>query len=120
MEDLEGAARAVMRLQDVYSLSVKGLARGRFQSISKAQLPDIYSPGQAFSLSADDCFHIGKVSGGWPCQECMDGVGSGAGLLAPNPCAHPCKPQNQGCGDPGHITPGSTSWVNLPDLRPEP
>ncbi|XP_066475543.1 prolyl 4-hydroxylase subunit alpha-3 [Tiliqua scincoides] len=62
VEDLEGAARAVMRLQDVYSLSVKGLARGRFQRVSNSQLPDVYSPGQAFSLSADDCFHIGKVA----------------------------------------------------------
>ncbi|XP_062983347.1 prolyl 4-hydroxylase subunit alpha-3, partial [Elgaria multicarinata webbii] len=61
-EDLEGAARAVMRLQDVYSLSVEALAKGRFQRASKAPLPDIYSPGQDFSLSADDCFHIGKVA----------------------------------------------------------
>ncbi|XP_053166409.1 prolyl 4-hydroxylase subunit alpha-3 isoform X2 [Hemicordylus capensis] len=61
-EDLEGAARAVMRLQDVYSLSVKGLAKGRFQKVSSAHLPDIYSPGMDVSLSADDCFHIGKVA----------------------------------------------------------
>uniref|UniRef100_A0ACB8FGM6 Uncharacterized protein n=1 Tax=Sphaerodactylus townsendi TaxID=933632 RepID=A0ACB8FGM6_9SAUR len=61
-EDLEGAARAVMRLQDVYALSVQGLARGKFQKVSGAPLLDIYSPGQDFSLSADDCFSIGKVA----------------------------------------------------------
>nr|XP_056714804.1 prolyl 4-hydroxylase subunit alpha-3 [Euleptes europaea] len=62
LEDLEGAARAVMRLQDVYSLSVRGLAQGRFQKVSGAPRLDIYSPRQDFSLSADDCFHIGKVA----------------------------------------------------------
>ncbi|KAL8191323.1 UNVERIFIED_CONTAM: Prolyl 4-hydroxylase subunit alpha-3 [Gekko kuhli] len=61
-EDLEGAARAVMRLQDVYSLSVKGLAQGKFQRVSGTPLSDIYSPRQDFSLSADDCFQIGKVA----------------------------------------------------------
>lgn len=63
-EDLEGAARAVMRLQDVYSLSVQGLAKGRFQKAHHGHLPlpDIYSPSKDFPLSADDCFHIGKVS----------------------------------------------------------
>ncbi|XP_061485630.1 prolyl 4-hydroxylase subunit alpha-3 isoform X2 [Rhineura floridana] len=61
-EDLEGAAQAVMRLQDVYSLSVKGLAKGKFQRISNIPLPEIYKPSQDFSLSADDCFHIGKVA----------------------------------------------------------
>uniref|UniRef100_A0A8D0HG72 procollagen-proline 4-dioxygenase n=1 Tax=Sphenodon punctatus TaxID=8508 RepID=A0A8D0HG72_SPHPU len=61
-EDLEGAARAVMRLQDVYALSVKGLVRGVFQRASGTHLPTLYSPGHLFSLSADDCFHIGKVS----------------------------------------------------------
>ncbi|XP_077197304.1 prolyl 4-hydroxylase subunit alpha-3 isoform X2 [Paroedura picta] len=61
-EDLEGAARAVMRLQDVYSLSVKGLARGKFQRANGAPLRDIYSPRQDISLSADDCFQIGKVA----------------------------------------------------------
>nr|XP_034971209.1 prolyl 4-hydroxylase subunit alpha-3 [Zootoca vivipara] len=61
-EDLEGAARGVMRLQDVYSLSVKGLAKGKFQRVSNAPLPDVYNPSQDFSLSADDCFHIGKVA----------------------------------------------------------
>uniref|UniRef100_A0A8C5RZI1 Prolyl 4-hydroxylase subunit alpha 3 n=1 Tax=Laticauda laticaudata TaxID=8630 RepID=A0A8C5RZI1_LATLA len=60
-EDLEGAARALMRLQDVYALSVKELARGRFQTTNGAN-PDLYHPRQDFVLSADDCFHIGKVA----------------------------------------------------------
>ncbi|NWZ42895.1 P4HA3 hydroxylase, partial [Brachypodius atriceps] len=58
-EDLEGAARALMRLQDVYALSVRGLARGVFQ---RAGHPPLYSPGRRASLSADDCFHVGKVA----------------------------------------------------------
>nr|XP_048695076.1 prolyl 4-hydroxylase subunit alpha-3 isoform X3 [Caretta caretta]XP_048695087.1 prolyl 4-hydroxylase subunit alpha-3 isoform X3 [Caretta caretta] len=61
-EDLEGAARALMRLQDVYALSVKGLVKGVFQRASGTHLPDIYSPGQLFPLSADDCFLVGKVA----------------------------------------------------------
>ncbi|XP_070607612.1 LOW QUALITY PROTEIN: prolyl 4-hydroxylase subunit alpha-3 [Erythrolamprus reginae] len=60
-EDLEGAARALMRLQDVYALSVQELARGRFRMTSEAHL-DLYRPSQDFALSADDCFHIGKVA----------------------------------------------------------
>ncbi|XP_074982025.1 prolyl 4-hydroxylase subunit alpha-3 isoform X3 [Caretta caretta] len=60
-EDLEGAARALMRLQDVYALSVKGLVKGVFQRASGTHLPDIYSPGQLFPLSADDCFLVGKA-----------------------------------------------------------
>ncbi|KAF4804947.1 Prolyl 4-hydroxylase subunit alpha-3 [Turdus rufiventris] len=58
-EDLDGAARALMRLQDVYALSVKGLASGVFQ---RAGHPPLYSPGRRVSLSADDCFHVGKVA----------------------------------------------------------
>ncbi|NXR65851.1 P4HA3 hydroxylase, partial [Rhadina sibilatrix] len=58
-EDLDGAARALMRLQDVYALSVKGLARGIFQ---RAGHPPLYSPGRRAPLSADDCFHVGKVA----------------------------------------------------------
>ncbi|NWI81614.1 P4HA3 hydroxylase, partial [Dryoscopus gambensis] len=58
-EDLDGAARALMRLQDVYALSVKGLAKGVFQ---RAGHPPLYSPGRRVSLSADDCFHVGKVA----------------------------------------------------------
>lgn len=57
-EDLEGAARALMRLQDVYGLSVRGLASGVFQ---RAGQPPLYSPGRRAPLSADDCFHVGKV-----------------------------------------------------------
>ncbi|XP_058041768.1 prolyl 4-hydroxylase subunit alpha-3 isoform X2 [Ahaetulla prasina] len=60
-EDLEGAARALMRLQDVYALSVQELTRGRFRTASEAH-PDLYHPSRAFALSADDCFHIGKVA----------------------------------------------------------
>lgn len=59
-EDLDGAARALMRLQDVYALSVKGMANGLFQPASTDR-PPLYSPGRRVSLSADDCFHVGKV-----------------------------------------------------------
>ncbi|KAM7330430.1 hypothetical protein ACRRTK_009619 [Alexandromys fortis] len=61
-EDLEGAARALMRLQDVYMLNVKGLAQGVFQRVTGSSITDLYSPRQLFSLTADDCFHIGKVT----------------------------------------------------------
>ncbi|KFP22234.1 Prolyl 4-hydroxylase subunit alpha-3, partial [Egretta garzetta] len=60
-EDLDGAARALMRLQDVYSLSVKGMANGVFQRAGAGR-PPLYSPGRRVSLSADDCFHVGKVA----------------------------------------------------------
>ncbi|KAG8137111.1 hypothetical protein E2320_005663 [Naja naja] len=60
-ENIQGAARALMRLQDIYTLSVKELARGRFRMTSGAH-PDLYRPRQDFVLSADDCFHIGKVA----------------------------------------------------------
>ncbi|KAM9019594.1 prolyl 4-hydroxylase subunit alpha-3 [Ara ararauna] len=60
-EDLDGAARALMRLQDVYGLSVKGLANGVFQRAGAARTP-LYSPGRRVALSADDCFHVGKVA----------------------------------------------------------
>ncbi|NWI26338.1 P4HA3 hydroxylase, partial [Sula dactylatra] len=60
-EDLDGAARALMRLQDVYALSVKGMANGVFQRAG-ASRPPLYSPGRRVSLSADDCFHVGKVA----------------------------------------------------------
>ncbi|XP_065535020.1 prolyl 4-hydroxylase subunit alpha-3 isoform X2 [Lathamus discolor] len=60
-EDLDGAARALMRLQDVYGLSVKGLANGVFQRAGAAR-PPLYSPGRRVALSADDCFHVGKVA----------------------------------------------------------
>ncbi|NXL37385.1 P4HA3 hydroxylase, partial [Glaucidium brasilianum] len=60
-EDLDGAARALMRLQDVYALSVKGLANGVFQRAGAGR-PPLYSPSRRVSLSADDCFHVGKVA----------------------------------------------------------
>ncbi|XP_075858425.1 prolyl 4-hydroxylase subunit alpha-3 isoform X2 [Microcebus murinus] len=61
-EDLEGAARALMRLQDVYMLDVKGLARGVFQRVTGSAVTDLYSPRRLFSLTADDCFQVGKVA----------------------------------------------------------
>ncbi|XP_032075579.1 prolyl 4-hydroxylase subunit alpha-3 [Thamnophis elegans] len=60
-EDLEGAARALMRLQDVYALNIRELARGRFRRTSEGH-PDLYHPSRDFALSADDCFHVGKVA----------------------------------------------------------
>ncbi|XP_069739452.1 prolyl 4-hydroxylase subunit alpha-3 isoform X3 [Phaenicophaeus curvirostris] len=60
-EDLDGAAQALMRLQDVYGLSVKGMANGIFQRAGTS-CPPLYSPGRRVSLSADDCFHVGKVA----------------------------------------------------------
>ncbi|NXU95479.1 P4HA3 hydroxylase, partial [Xiphorhynchus elegans] len=60
-EDLHGAAQALMRLQDVYALSVKALANGIFQGSGASHLP-LYSPSRRISLSADDCFHVGKVA----------------------------------------------------------
>ncbi|XP_069496242.1 prolyl 4-hydroxylase subunit alpha-3 isoform X2 [Ambystoma mexicanum] len=61
-EDLQGAARALMRLQDVYALNVKGLVKGLFQRDTSTTLTNIYRPNQVFQMSADDCFHIGKVA----------------------------------------------------------
>lgn len=61
-EDLEGAARALMRLQDVYMLNVKGLAQGVFQRVTGSAVTDLYSPRRLFSLTADDCFQVGKVT----------------------------------------------------------
>ncbi|EPY83512.1 prolyl 4-hydroxylase subunit alpha-3 precursor, partial [Camelus ferus] len=61
-EDLEGAARALMRLQDVYMLNVKGLARGVFQRVTGSSVTDLYSPRRLFSLTGVDCFHVGKVA----------------------------------------------------------
>ncbi|XP_044927310.1 prolyl 4-hydroxylase subunit alpha-3 isoform X7 [Mustela putorius furo] len=61
-EDVEGAARALMRLQDVYMLNVKGLARGVFQRVAGSAVTDLYSPRRLFSLTADDCFQVGKVA----------------------------------------------------------
>ncbi|KAM8818005.1 prolyl 4-hydroxylase subunit alpha-3 isoform 3-T3 [Rhynchonycteris naso] len=61
-EDLEGAARALMRLQDVYMLNVKGLAQGIFQRVTGSTITDLYKPRRLFSLTADDCFQVGKVA----------------------------------------------------------
>ncbi|KAG9470098.1 hypothetical protein GDO78_018897 [Eleutherodactylus coqui] len=61
LEDVEGAAKGLMRLQDVYSLNVKGLTQGVFQSGRSSQLGVLYKPDQVSSMSADDCFHIGKT-----------------------------------------------------------
>lgn len=60
-EDVEGAAKALMRLQDVYSLNVKDLAKGVFQSGPDSHYNLQYRPDQVCAMSADDCFHIGKV-----------------------------------------------------------
>ncbi|NXI90799.1 P4HA3 hydroxylase, partial [Psophia crepitans] len=60
-EDMDGAARALMRLQDVYALSVKGMANGVFQRAGAGRQA-LYSPSRRVSLSADDCFHVGKVA----------------------------------------------------------
>lgn len=51
-----------MRLQDVYMLNVKGLAQGVFQRVTGSSITDLYSPRQLFSLTADDCFQVGKVT----------------------------------------------------------
>ncbi|NXD11245.1 P4HA3 hydroxylase, partial [Nothocercus nigrocapillus] len=90
-EDLEGAARALLRLQDVYALSVRGLAKGVFEG---ARGP-LYRPAQPVGLSADDCFHVGKVRGwvglgmgwrwnglgwGWDGDEGEDGMEMGLGM----------------------------------------
>ncbi|XP_075706037.1 prolyl 4-hydroxylase subunit alpha-3 [Rhinoderma darwinii] len=62
LEDVEGAAKALMRLQDVYSLKVKDLTKGILQRGASSQLSVLYKPDQVSSMSADDCFHIGKVA----------------------------------------------------------
>ncbi|XP_030633522.1 prolyl 4-hydroxylase subunit alpha-3-like [Chanos chanos] len=62
LEDLQGAAQGLMRLQDVYALHVKGLVRGQFQRITDGKTVNIYKPSVSMSLSGDDCFLIGKVA----------------------------------------------------------
>ncbi|KAM8853168.1 prolyl 4-hydroxylase subunit alpha-3 isoform 2-T2 [Synchiropus picturatus] len=62
LEDLQGAARGLMRLQDVYSLHVAGLARGRFQRVSDGKLTDLHMPTVSIPLTGDDCFWVGKVA----------------------------------------------------------
>jgi len=61
LEDLQGAAQGLMRLQDVYDLRVEGLVQGHFQQITNGNAVDIYTPPVSDTLSADDCFLIGKV-----------------------------------------------------------
>ncbi|XP_030236801.1 prolyl 4-hydroxylase subunit alpha-3-like [Gadus morhua] len=77
MEDLQGAAKALMRLQDVYALQVGSLTRGRFQRAARGDPVDIYRPAVSVPLSGDDCFlvpqclwpymsHTGKQSNTFP------------------------------------------------------
>lgn len=61
LEDLEGAAKGLMRLQDVYALQVESLVRGRFQRVTNGKPLDIYLPTVSTPLSGDDCFLVGKV-----------------------------------------------------------
>ncbi|XP_013880673.1 prolyl 4-hydroxylase subunit alpha-3 [Austrofundulus limnaeus] len=61
-EDLQGAARGLMRLQDVYALQVSGLSRGRFQRITNGEVMNVCLPDVSVSLSGDDCFMVGKVA----------------------------------------------------------
>ncbi|XP_051521947.1 prolyl 4-hydroxylase subunit alpha-3 [Myxocyprinus asiaticus] len=62
LEDLQGAAQGLMRLQDVYDLHVEGLVRGHFQQMTNGNAVDIYNPLVSDTLSGDDCFLIGKVA----------------------------------------------------------
>lgn len=61
LEDLEGAAKALMRLQDVYALQVGSLAKGRFQRVADGKPTDVCLPTVSIPLSGDDCFQVGKV-----------------------------------------------------------
>uniref|UniRef100_A0A8C5LYI3 procollagen-proline 4-dioxygenase n=1 Tax=Leptobrachium leishanense TaxID=445787 RepID=A0A8C5LYI3_9ANUR len=61
-EDVEGAAKGLMRLQDVYSLNVNGMARGKLQRAANTAMSLLYKPPASSTMSADDCFHIGKVA----------------------------------------------------------
>ncbi|KAF1394254.1 hypothetical protein PFLUV_G00024630 [Perca fluviatilis] len=62
LEDLQGAAKGLMRLQDVYALQVASLVRGCFQRVTKGKPIDIYLPAVSVPLSGDDCFLVGKLS----------------------------------------------------------
>ncbi|KAM3875103.1 prolyl 4-hydroxylase subunit alpha-3 [Diretmus argenteus] len=62
LEDLQGAAKGLMRLQDVYALQVGSLVRGRFQRAANGSPIDIYMPSVSTPLSGDDCFLVGKVA----------------------------------------------------------
>ncbi|KAG7471277.1 hypothetical protein MATL_G00122620 [Megalops atlanticus] len=61
-EDLQGAAKGLMRLQDVYALRVDGLVNGHFQTVTDGNIVDIYRPAVSMPLSGDDCFLVGKVA----------------------------------------------------------
>ncbi|XP_049919257.1 C2 domain-containing protein 3-like [Epinephelus moara] len=61
LEDLQGAAKGLMRLQDVYALQVASLVRGRFQRVTNGKPIDIYLPTVSVPLSGDDCFLVGKA-----------------------------------------------------------
>ncbi|XP_054454254.1 prolyl 4-hydroxylase subunit alpha-3 isoform X1 [Anoplopoma fimbria] len=62
LEDLQGAAKGLMRLQDVYALQVTSLVGGRFQRVTNGQPTDVYLPTVSVPLSGDDCFLVGKVA----------------------------------------------------------
>lgn len=61
LEDLQGAAKGLMRLQDVYALQVGGLVKGRFQRVTDGKPTDVCLPTVSVPLSGDDCFLVGKV-----------------------------------------------------------
>lgn len=50
-EDLNGAAVALMRLQDTYRLTTADMADGRIQGVKRAD-----------ELQAHDCFELGRVA----------------------------------------------------------
>ena len=62
VEDLQGAANGLMRLQDVYSLQVSSLVSGRFQRVTDGEAIDVCMPAVSVSLTGDDCFLVGKVN----------------------------------------------------------
>ncbi|KAK2846824.1 hypothetical protein Q5P01_009823 [Channa striata] len=62
LEDLQGAANGLMRLQDVYALQVGSLVMGRFQRVTNGKPIDVYMPAVSVPLSGDDCFLVGKVA----------------------------------------------------------
>lgn len=62
LEDLQGAAKGLMRLQDVYGLQVAGLVRGHFCRVTNGETREIYKPVVSVPLSGDDCFLVGKVA----------------------------------------------------------
>lgn len=61
LEDLQGAAKGLMRLQDVYCLQIASLVRGQFQRVTDGKSVDVYLPAVSVQLSSDDCFLVGKV-----------------------------------------------------------